>query len=321
MDADVVSRVTRLLARPECADRLEIALLGRRHMAGDPAAAEELEHRHAEALAQGAGGCQLRLATMAEAYTRLPGGVPVAAQLIATALAAPLGDAAMGDAAMGDAAMGDAAMGDAAMGDAAMAGLTLAESVSIVAPCDTESIRLALDAAEAAAHAVADPVLRARTIARVTAMVQHWWPSPPDPDEAIAALLRAGPSAGSPWTGGPSAGGPSAGGPSAGGPSAGGPSAGGPSAGGPSAGAPSTGGNDPGLRPLIAARLSAAVVVDLGPPGPRLAGRLRRLVPVAAADPAAHCTVLTRLLLATPAEDVRLLEKIPTAGRHDRGPR
>jgi hypothetical protein len=296
MDADVVSRVTRLLARPECADRLEIALLGRRHMAGDPAAAEELEHRHAEALAQGAGGCQLRLATMAEAYTRLPGGVPVAAQLIATALAAPLGDAAMGD---------------AAMGDAAMAGLTLAESVSIVAPCDTESIRLALDAAEAAAHAVADPVLRARTIARVTAMVQHWWPSPPDPDEAIAALLRAGPSAGSPWTGGPSAGGPSAGGPSAGGPSAGGPSA----------GAPSTGGNDPGLRPLIAARLSAAVVVDLGPPGPRLAGRLRRLVPVAAADPAAHCTVLTRLLLATPAEDVRLLEKIPTAGRHDRGPR
>jgi hypothetical protein len=296
MDADVVSRVTRLLARPECADRLEIALLGRRHMAGDPAAAEELEHRHAEALAQGAGGCQLRLATMAEAYTRLPGGVPVAAQLIATALAAPLGDAAMGDA-----AMGDAAMGDAAMGDAAMAGLTLAESVSIVAPCDTESIRLALDAAEAAAHAVADPVLRARTIARVTAMVQHWWPSPPDPDEAIAALLRAGPSAGSPWTGGPSAGGPSAGGPSAGGPSA--------------------GGNDPGLRPLIAARLSAAVVVDLGPPGPRLAGRLRRLVPVAAADPAAHCTVLTRLLLATPAEDVRLLEKIPTAGRHDRGPR
>jgi hypothetical protein len=291
MDADVVSRVTRLLARPECADRLEIALLGRRHMAGDPAAAEELEHRHAEALAQGAGGCQLRLATMAEAYTRLPGGVPVAAQLIATALAAPLGDAAMGD--------------------AAMAGLTLAESVSIVAPCDTESIRLALDAAEAAAHAVADPVLRARTIARVTAMVQHWWPSPPDPDEAIAALLRAGPSAGSPWTGGPSAGGPSAGGRSAGGRSAGGRSAGGPSA----------GGNDPGLRPLIAARLSAAVVVDLGPPGPRLAGRLRRLVPVAAADPAAHCTVLTRLLLATPAEDVRLLEKIPTAGRHDRGPR
>lgn len=246
MDTDVVSRVTRLLARPEFADRLEIAMLGRRHLAGDPAAGEELEHRHAEALGQVASGCQLRLATMAEAYTRLPGGVPVAAQLVATALAVPLGDAAM-------------------------AGLTLAESVSIVAPCDTESIRLALDAAEAAAHAVPDPARRARAIARVSEMLSQWWPAPPDPDEAIAALLRAGPSP-----------------------------------------------RDPGLRPLIAARLAAAVVVDFGPPGPRLADRLRRLVPVAAADPAAYCTVLTRLLLATPAEDVRSLEKIPTTDRRDR---
>jgi hypothetical protein len=261
MDADVVRRVTRLLAQPEHGDRLEIALLGRRHMAGDPAAGEELEHRHAEALKQAGSGCQLRLATLAETYTRLPGGVPVAAQLVATALAVPLGDAAM-------------------------TGLTLAEAVSIVAPSDTESIRLALDAAEAAAHAVADPARRARTVAWVTEMLSRWGPAPPDPDEAIAALLRdAAPSP----TRAPD---------------------------------PDAPGTDPGLRAVIAARLAAAVVVDFGPPGPRLAARLRRLVPVAAADPAAHCTVLTRLLLATPAEEVRSLEKIPTIerhARHDRG--
>ncbi|WP_433365148.1 hypothetical protein ACQPZX_35300 [Actinoplanes sp. CA-142083] len=252
--ADLVSGMTPLLTRAEFRDGLEVALLARIHMAGDPAAGHELERRRAQAFHKAAkkaipdayGSEQRHLAALAEAYTRLPGGVPVAAQLVATALALPLGGAAL-------------------------AGLTLAESVSIVAPRDTESIRIALDAAETAAHAIPDPAERAR----VAELLKRWWPTPPDPGEAVGALLR---DPGAPrFTTVHLAGrGPVA---------------------------------DPGMPPLIAARLSAAIVVASGP-GPRLAAQLRRLAPLAAPDPAAHATVLTRLLLATPAEDVPMLEKI-----------
>ena len=263
---DLVSSMMMLLTRAELRDGLEVALLARVHMAGDPTAGHELEHRRAHALDQTTkeanaasyGSEQRRLAALAEAYTLLPGGVPVAAELVATALALPLGHAPM-------------------------AGLTLAESVSIVAPCDTESIRIALDAAEAAAHANPDPALRGRDTARVAAFLEHWWPAPPDPFEAVGTLLReAGREAGREAV------------------------------------------PDPGMRPLIAARLAAAIVVASGP-GPRLAAQLRRLAPVAAADPVAHATVLARVLLATPAEDVPLLEKMRPAptlerhARHDRG--
>jgi hypothetical protein len=66
---------------------------------------------------------------------------------------------------------------------------------------------------------------------------------------------------------------------------------------------------DPGMPPLLAARLSAAVVAA-GPPGPEVAARMRHLVPLSQLDVTAHCTVLTRLLLCTPTEDVRLLSEL-----------
>src|SRR4051794_21345483 len=95
--ADLVSSMMALLTRAELRDGLEVALLARVHMAGDPAAGHELEHRRARALAEAAkeanasayGSEQRHLAALAEAYTRLPGGVPVAAELVATALALP----------------------------------------------------------------------------------------------------------------------------------------------------------------------------------------------------------------------------------------
>ncbi|HEX5202773.1 MAG TPA: hypothetical protein VFW27_22820 [Actinoplanes sp.] len=245
--ADLVSSMTALLTRVDLRDGLEVALLARVHMAGDPAAGHELERRRTRAFHKAAkkanadayGSAQRHLAALAEAYTRLPGGVPVAAELIATALARPLGHAAT-------------------------AGLTLAEAVSIVAPCDTESIRIALDAAEAAARVQPDPTVRAH----VTELVEHWWPAPPDPYESTITLLR-------------------------------------------------DRATDPRLRALIAARLSAAVVVASGP-GPRLVMQLRRLAPAAAADPVAQATVLARLVLATPPEDVPQLEKMRPAPAIDR---
>lgn len=66
---------------------------------------------------------------------------------------------------------------------------------------------------------------------------------------------------------------------------------------------------DPGFPPLIAARLSAAVLAD-GPPGPTLSALLRQLVPVTGADVTAQATVIARLLLCSPTQDARLLTEL-----------
>jgi hypothetical protein len=66
---------------------------------------------------------------------------------------------------------------------------------------------------------------------------------------------------------------------------------------------------DPGFPPLIAARLSAAAVAG-GPPGPALSALLRHLVPATGADVTALGTVLARLLLCSPTQDLRLLEEM-----------
>jgi hypothetical protein len=66
---------------------------------------------------------------------------------------------------------------------------------------------------------------------------------------------------------------------------------------------------DPGFPPLVAARLSAAALAG-GPPGPALAAQLRRLVPVTGADVTGLGTVLARLLLCSPTQDVELLARL-----------
>jgi hypothetical protein len=66
---------------------------------------------------------------------------------------------------------------------------------------------------------------------------------------------------------------------------------------------------DPGFSPLIAARLSAAVLAA-GQPSSEVSAQLRHLVPVTGADVTALGTVLARLLLCSPTEDVELLSQL-----------
>jgi hypothetical protein len=66
---------------------------------------------------------------------------------------------------------------------------------------------------------------------------------------------------------------------------------------------------DPGFPPLVAARLSAAILAG-GPPGPALSAQLRHLVPVTGADVTALGTVLARLLLSSPTQDIQLLAEL-----------
>jgi hypothetical protein len=66
---------------------------------------------------------------------------------------------------------------------------------------------------------------------------------------------------------------------------------------------------DPGFLPLIAARLSAAVLAG-GPPRPELSALLRQLVPVAGADVTVLATVIARLLLCSPTQEALLLTEL-----------
>jgi hypothetical protein len=204
-------------------------------------------------------------------------------------------------------------------------------------PGDTTSmIERALIAAEEAAHNIQDATFCARTTARVAAMREHWWPRPPLPPDQVAAaihrlssdqsasefcavhvvgesyahrdpttrtlmpqqmltadtlddlasvyhrpiedFLRHNEEHG--WT--------------------------------PSEHLPNgTRVNvpDPGFPPLIAARLSAAVLAG-GRPGPELSALLRHLVPVTGADITALGTVVARLLLCSPTHDALLLAEL-----------
>jgi hypothetical protein len=65
---------------------------------------------------------------------------------------------------------------------------------------------------------------------------------------------------------------------------------------------------DRGFAPLLAARLSAAVLA--GPPGPDRGRLIRRLVPVAGPDATALATTLSRLILASPTDAAELLEDL-----------
>jgi hypothetical protein len=305
--------------RGEFVAGLGIAVLARLAIAGDPAARRELDDCRDQALTEQQGlpsvpvrgrgdtwgTIRRRLAALAEAYHRIPGCVPDAVEL-ATAAA-------------------DVHRGFA--GFSAPATMTVAETVSIVDPHNTDLIGRCLDAALAAAHNIQDPVFCARTTARVEAMRQHWWPAAArvattidelalDPNAARFATVHA---VGDQYT-----------------------------ARVPSRadtlrprlpGAHSLAGlaelfqrplpdfarlnpryraeqqlpprtaiavPDPGFPSILAARLSAAVVTAGGPDQEK-AGHLRHLVPVSGNDITAQCTLLTRLLLAAPNDDLRLL--------------
>jgi len=308
--------------RGEFLEGLEIAVLALQALAGDKAAAAELEARRRQAVEdvaalptsplRGQGDVwathKRRMVALAEAYTRLPDGSATAADLAGRAMQIAPGFA----------------------GFAAPAGLTVAESVSVAAADDVGLIARALAAALSSAHNIQDPTFCARTTARIIAMRDGWWPAP----ESLAATvdrLVGNPGASEfcavhvigesyfarertshvllpermltadtlrdlaevfqrPLTGlqqnneghGPddhlSAG-------------------------------TRVRIPDPGFTPLLAARLSAAVLAA-GPPSSELSSLVRHLVPMAASDVTAQCTILTRLLLCSPTRDTQLLEEL-----------
>lgn len=315
--------------RGEYLESLEIAVLALQANAGDSAAKEELARRRDAAVdrakapppspVRGEGDAwglhRRRLAGLAEAYTRFPLDGSNPADLVSKALAVGRGFA----------------------GITAPANLTLAETASVAVPDDASSmIERALTAAEEAAHNIQDATFCARTTARVAAMRERWWPSPPlSPDQVAEVIGRLARDRSAPefsavhvvgesyshrdpntralmpermltahtlddlasvyqqpieeflrhnaehgWA--------------------------------PGEGLPyGTRVNvpDPGFQPLIAARLSAAVLAD-GPPGPSLSALLRQLVPVTGADVTALATVIARLLLCSPTQDALLLNEL-----------
>jgi hypothetical protein len=315
--------------RGEFLESLDIAVLALQANAGDSAAKEELARRRHAAVDKAAalpvspvrgegdvwGLHRRQLACLAETYSRFPldGSDPVA--LVALALAVGRGFA----------------------GITVPASLTLAETASIAVLDDASSmIEHALTTAEAAAHNIQDSTFCARTTARVTAIRERWWPDPPlspgqvtevigrltsdrsapafcavhivgeayshrDPStrvlmprrmltadtlndlasvyhRPIEEFLRHNEEHG--WAPGEHL--PD----------------------GTRVNVP-----DPGFQPLIAARLSAAVLAD-GPPGPALSALLRQLVPVTGADVTALATVVARLLLCSPTQDAVLLKEL-----------
>jgi hypothetical protein len=68
---------------------------------------------------------------------------------------------------------------------------------------------------------------------------------------------------------------------------------------------------DPGLAPLLAARLSAMTLADPNIPPSRRTSIVQRMVPLATSNPTALDTVLGRLLLVALPQDPRSLEKLP----------
>lgn len=145
-------------------------MLARLTIAGDPDARRDLDECRDQALAEQQdlpsvpvrgrgdtwGTIRRRLAALAEAYNRIPGCTPDAVALATAAAGINRGFA----------------------GFSAPATLTVAETVAIVDPRNTDLITRCLDAALAAAHNIQDPVFCARTTARVEAIRRHWWPAP-----------------------------------------------------------------------------------------------------------------------------------------------
>jgi len=296
--------------------------------AGDGTVADELAARRDAAVAQaaalppspvrGQGDVwavhRRRLAALAEAYHQFPAGASDPADLAARAVS----------------------LGPGFAGITAPANLTLAETASVVVPSNTSLAERALAAAEQAAHNIQDFTFCARTTARVAAARERWWPMPPlDPAQVAAVIGRLSQDRSTAEFSALHVIGERYRHREAGGrelmppqmltadtleglatvyqrpieefvrhnqergwamdeqlPA------------GTRVNVP-----DPGFPPLVAARLSAAVLAG-GPPGPALSAQLRHLVPVTGADVTALGTVLARLLLSSPTQDIQLLAEL-----------
>lgn len=101
-----------------------------------------------------------RLSALAQAYSLLPDGAPVAAELLGKARDLPRGFA----------------------GFMCSSWLNLAEAIRICGLEDSLSIDSILQEALAAAQNIQDSVFCARSTARVNAMMRRWWPMPDEPD-------------------------------------------------------------------------------------------------------------------------------------------
>jgi hypothetical protein len=167
--------------RGEFLEGLDIAVLALRVISGDSASVADLDTYRRDALEQaydlptsplrGQGDVwathKRRLAALAEAHSRLLGDGPAAIELVSVALGLAPGFA----------------------GFAAPASLTLAETSSVVAPDSTSWIDQTLTAAEASAHNIQDATFCARTTARVAAMRERWWPAPTSLTATIDKLV------------------------------------------------------------------------------------------------------------------------------------
>ena len=323
--AHVVRLGTVVLSAPDRGEfvaGLGIAVLARLAVGGDDAARRELDDQRDQALTEHQhlpsvpvrgrgdtwGTIRRRLAALAEAYHRVPGGTADAVELASAAAAVSRGFA----------------------GFSAPATLTVAETVSIVQPGNANLIQRCLDAALGAAQHIQDPVFCVRTTARVEAMRRHWWPTPKLVRETVDGLIQDPTAAqfaavhtvGEQFLGGVRPRGadfrawrgdtdslagladlyqrplsefarlnpgyhPEEQLP----------------------GQAVIAVPDPGFPAILAARLSAEVVTS-GLPDRRRADYLRQLVRVGGNDTTAQCTMLTRLLLAAPTEDPQLLNAL-----------
>jgi hypothetical protein len=311
--------------RGEFLEGLEISVLALQARAGDAAALQELTGWRGTAAARASqlpasptrgqgdvwGVHRRRLAALAEAFSQLAGGAPIAADLASRALRVQGGFA----------------------GFSAPVSLTLAETVSVVSPGNTDWIERALRAAEEAAHNIQDATFCARSTARVNAMRERWWVVPlPDPVQWLAVITRLSRDPAHPefsalhvvgegyrfreesrlplgylrsntlrqlaetyqrpllefvrynqhmgWV--------------------------------PDQNLPEgTRVNvpDPGFPALLAARLAAAMLAE-GRPGAAASAQMRHLVPVSGVDVAAQAAVLARLLLCSSAQDAQLLAEL-----------
>jgi hypothetical protein len=170
--------------RGDFQEGLELAALGQQGLLADASALAALDERADDALkatenlrtanTRGQGDVwgihKRRLAALAETLVRVPDREIKAAQLIARALEIQFGFA----------------------GFSAPAALRVAESVRVTTPVDAQAIDRALTSALASAHNINDPTFCARTTARVNALRENWWTPLPngvlDPRSAAQRL-------------------------------------------------------------------------------------------------------------------------------------
>ena len=169
--------------RGQFCEGMEIAALARLSMAGVRAARQELETRWNDTLAVRAqplpepghgrsdvwGMGKRRALALAEALSRIPDRDSVACRLIREI-----------------ASHEDTCFA----GFQARANLTVAEAALIVMPHDADVAAQAIESARAAAHSVQDPPFCAVTTARVNAMRVHWWPALPAGQSVLEVIAR-----------------------------------------------------------------------------------------------------------------------------------